>query len=159
MTSVDTDTPPEAPAPAPAKHYAHHLQVSQHYNLMQAAQAVVTAFDWSQDSGFFGVYHVGSSLMRAGWRDVDARAILSDERFDRMFPDNVIAHDGFPESPLLSLFNVAISEWMSARTGLPIDFQFQRQTQANAKYSRKDGHLRSALGVFLPARRADGEPA
>lgn len=121
----------------PPKHYEHHLQVSQFYNLNQVCRTLVDAFGWH-------IYQVGSSLTRPTWRDVDVRCLLSDPRFDQMFPGAEL-RDGYHSHPMLALMNVAISEWMSARTGLPIDFQIQRQTQANEKH---DGQ-RNALGVFL----------
>jgi hypothetical protein len=39
----------------------------------------------------------------------------------------------------------AISLYLSQHSGLPVDFQFQRRTEANAEY---DGN-RSALGIFV----------
>jgi hypothetical protein len=41
-----------------------------------------------------------------------------------------------------------ISAWLSTQSGLPVDFQFQRQTQANADHSTKTGHSRQPLGIF-----------
>jgi hypothetical protein len=38
---------------------------------------------------------------------------------------------------------------LSSRTGLPIDFQFQRQTNANEEFSSKNGHPRSAVGTSM----------
>lgn len=43
----------------------------------------------------------------------------------------------------------AISHYLSAVTGLPIDFQLQRQTQANERYPRLEDHRRSAIGLFV----------
>lgn len=98
-----------------------YLTVAQDYNLRQACGAVDKAFD---DVGF-GLYHVGSSLIRPDWRDVDLRSILEDDKFDALFLNN---------NNRLRFLNVCISEWISARTGLPIDFQFQRQTNANLEF-------------------------
>jgi len=79
-----------------------------------------------------GVYLVGSAGERADHRDVDVRLILSDERFDALFG----------HAPVLwELFSYAVSRQLAADTGLPIDFQVQRQTQAN----EHDG-LRNPLG-------------
>lgn len=96
----------------------------------------------------FGCYLVGSSLERRDCRDVDVRFIMSDEAFDRLFRvDPKDAESGAAGwlNPLWSLMCTSISLWMSNMTGLPIDFQIQRQTQANANH---DG-VRSALGIFL----------
>lgn len=69
-----------------------------------------------------GVYLVGSSMQRPDFRDVDVRMMLPDEEFDRMFGREV---------ELWSLFCYAVSRQLADDTDLPIDFQVQRQTQAN----------------------------
>lgn len=130
---------------------AHRLLPADQFNLNRACQAIVDAFGWN-------VYHVGSSLRSltdgGPWRDVDVRCMLDDDEFDRMFPDAASAGNDWPRDARLGLMNVAISEWLSARTGLPVDFQFQRTTQANELFGRPD-HQRSALGIFLRERKAD----
>lgn len=70
-------------------------------------------------------YLVGSVLQRPDFRDVDLRLILPDERFDAEWSDRV----------RVRLMNRAISTWGQRETGLPIDFQIQRQTEANGKFS------------------------
>ena len=102
------------------KHRVSYLTVSQAYDLNLACQAL--------NPFGYGTYHVGSSLTKPDYHDVDLRCILADDEYDRMFT----CEDG--ESRLLFL-NVAISEWIGARTGLPIDFQFQRMTEANRDFS------------------------
>ena len=94
-------------------------------------------------------YHVGSSLKeKGGWRDVDVRMILDDEVYDAMGL-------GDPKSPHQNgkwvALTMAFSELGKKMTGLPIDFQIQRRTEANQEFSSKDGHVRSALG-FVPLR-------
>ncbi len=101
------------------------------YNLHEACRSLVDAFGMN-------IFLVGSSLERADFRDVDVRCILPDEEFDRLFPGPLRATWLCARWSLLS---VAISEWLSARTGLPIDFQFQRMTEANAEFPGR----RSAL--------------
>lgn len=96
---------------------ANYLTVAEHYELMQACRDVVEAFD--------DVFLVGSALLRPSYRDVDVRAMLDDEDFDRSFGD----------ARRRALVNVAISRLLSARTGLPIDFQIQRRSDANASHS------------------------
>jgi hypothetical protein len=88
-----------------------------------------------------GVYLVGSVGERADFRDVDVRLILEDEDFDRLFRHS-------PE--LWSVFCYATSRWLSADTELPIDFQVQRQTEANEKHSKPRNHLgnRSKHAMF-----------
>lgn len=98
-----------------------YLTVSQDFALKHACRMAEAAF---RDLGF-GVYHVGSSIERPDWRDVDVRCLLEDEHFAALFEANPTR---------LAFLNVAISDWLAARTGLPVDFQFQAQTTANAEF-------------------------
>jgi hypothetical protein len=86
-------------------------------------------------------YLVGSSAVGKEWRDVDVRLMLPDDEFDTLFPDHMRPSrcDG-----KWSLLCAAISELGRIRTGLPIDFQIQRTTDANEQY---DG-IRHALGLY-----------
>lgn len=69
-------------------------------------------------------YLVGSVLQRPDFRDVDLRCILPDAVFDRWWTN-----------PLkVRYVNRAISTWGQRETGLPIDFQVQRQTTANEQF-------------------------
>jgi hypothetical protein len=115
-----------------------YVHITKQYTLQQACRALVDAFDWS-------VYQVGSSLRRRDWHDIDVRCILDDDEFARMFPGEEPGKS-WRENPRLALLNAALSEWMQARTGLPVDFQFQQQTAANAEFSGPE-HPRSALGI------------
>lgn len=133
------------PAPTPEQisaARAHRLLPSQNFVLNQACRALVDAFGWH-------VFHVGSSLRSltdgSPWRDIDVRCMLEDEEFDRMFPGAWPSPYGDPSGPRLALMNASLSEWLAARTGLPIDFQFQRLTQANEKFPGQ----RSALGIAI----------
>lgn len=92
-------------------------------------------------------YHVGSSLtQKSGWRDVDVRLILSDEAYEALgLGDPAQTHRN---AKWVSL-SLAFSALGKAVTGLPIDFQVQQQTYANATYKG----LRSALGL-TPLRMA-----
>jgi hypothetical protein len=91
-------------------------------------------------------YMVGTAARFKQWRDVDVRLILPDAEFDAMFPDYAEFNQLDPRWALLC---AAISELGRMRTGLPIDFQFQRMTDANARY---DGP-RHPLGVRIGVRR------
>ena len=118
------------------KQRANWLPAPAYCNLNAACAIINSAF-----RGGFGCYLVGSSLERRDHRDVDVRYIMGDEEFDRLFPcggDRV--HDA-----LWSLMCLSISLWLSQQSGLPVDFQIQRQSNANAKHKGR----RSALGVFL----------
>lgn len=88
-------------------------------------------------------YLVGSCLVRADYRDIDIRTILTDERFDELFPSH--PH----RDPLRHLVQRAITEHYVTATGLEnIDFQIQRFTTANEKYPTGARH---PLGTY-PAR-------
>lgn len=87
-------------------------------------------------------YLVGSAACGKTWRDVDVRVMLDDPEFDAMFP----AYKGPGRThDRWALMCAALSEHGRLRTGLPVDFQFQRLDDANAMY---DGP-RHALGVYL----------
>lgn len=103
------------------KHRASWLTVREQYNLNTACRSL-TCFG-------FGTYLVGSVMHRRDYHDVDLRCILEDGEYDKMFGTDEKAAE-----KRLHFLNAAVSEWLAARTGLPIDFQFQRQTEANAKF-------------------------
>ncbi len=118
------------------------------FKLQAACQQLDRA--WSHLDGF-GCYLVGSCLERPDFRDVDVRLILSDETFMREFPDVVsIDHAVWEFDPKWLVLTVAISEWLRAQTGLPIDFQFQPQSFANRHH---DGP-RNAIGLRYQPKRA-----
>lgn len=115
---------------------ANYLPAPESFLLNQACLAVNSAF------GGFGCYLVGSSLVRRDYRDVDVRYVMGDDEFDRLFPG--AAHH--PQiNALWSLMCSSIALLLKQQTGLPIDFQIQRQTEANAKFSGP----RNPLGIFL----------
>lgn len=81
-----------------------------------------------------GPFLVGSATERADFRDVDVRTILSDSAFDRLFRRRTEA---------VRFLNRAFSVWGREETGLPIDFQVQRMTEANEAFPKP----RNAMGV------------
>lgn len=96
------------------------------------------------------IYHVGSSLNRPDWRDVDLRMILSDDDFRREFPD--ARDNGAWESDTKwALLTTLISKHLSRLSGLPVDFQFQPMSWANDRYKTP----RSAIGLTLTARQQE----
>lgn len=105
---------------------ASYLSVTEAFNLNAACRVLRQAE--------LNVYLVGSCLHHANYRDVDIRAILTDDEFYKMFGGN---------HRKLLLLNTALSEWLSARTSLPIDFQFQEQTKANKDFPG----IRDAVGL------------
>jgi hypothetical protein len=115
---------------------ATFLAAPQIFNLNNACQLINHAFDAT-------CYLVGSCLETKDYRDVDVRIILDDEVYDATFPGPA---DHYMNAKL-SLMNAALSEWLTGRTGLPVDFQFQRRTDANAAY----GGRRNAMGLTIAA--------
>ena len=111
--------------------------------------AIVLNDAFGHGDNYFCTYQVGSSLERATWRDVDVRVILDDERY---------AAEGYgdPERSHGNAKWIAMTLAFSALgrqlTGLPIDFQLQQQTHANAK---NIGGKRSALGLWRHVTERD----
>jgi hypothetical protein len=98
----------------------------------------------------FGVpYLVGSSLQRPDFRDVDVRLILPDEEYDALFPGFERGIRGLLHARW-SVMCSSISLYLNQASRLPVDFQFQRMTDANKRYSGP----RDPLGIFpsLPER-------
>lgn len=93
-----------------------YLTVPEFFRLDAACASIAAAWDEP--------YLVGSVLTRPDYRDVDLRLMLPDEQFEAMFPNKYA----------LLLVNAAVSDWLKAMTGLPIDFQFQDHTKANAEH-------------------------
>lgn len=109
------------------------------FNLNQACIPLVQAFG-------FHLYLVGSCCHKRDFRDVDIRCILPDEEFDAMFPN---CPKPYQLDAKWSVMSASISAWLKNQSGgLPIDFQFQRQTDANAEFGRKE-HVRQAIGFFV----------
>jgi len=119
------------------KHYVNYLGAPESFELNMAANALNQAYPEA-----VGCFHVGSSITRRDYRDVDVRMILHDDDFERMFPG--LKGNGWLDARF-SLLCASISCWLKARTGLPIGFQFQSMTEANRDYP--DGE-RNALGLF-----------
>lgn len=113
----------------------NYLTVEQSFVLNEACRVVREAFS----DVSYGVYQVGSSLVRRNWRDVDVRCLVEPAKWDALFG---AGDDG----AILKFLNVAISGYLRERTGLPIDFQFQHTDRANTEFSTKKGHVRNALG-------------
>lgn len=87
---------------------------------------------------FPGTYLVGTAAAGDTWRDVDVRSILADDDFDRLFGGD----DGRHRWELVCLTTAV---YLCGQTGLPVDYQIQRQTEANARHP--DG-ARTPLGRY-----------
>ncbi len=85
----------------------------------------------------FNVYLVGSCLYRKDFRDIDLRCIYLDE----VFENSII---GSTDSTR-RMFGMIIGDWLSSRTGLPIDFQFQKSSEAKEYEDRKRVYLGGAI--------------
>lgn len=121
------------------------------FALEEAIRPVCDAFNVYEGKGIRGCYLVGSCLQRADWRDVDIRLMLDDESFAQEFPD---AGEHWEHDARWLLLTVAISEHLSKRTGLPIDFQFQPMSHANARHKGR----RNAIGIRFAGERKPVSP-
>jgi hypothetical protein len=97
------------------------LTPQQLFSLDLACQPIRQAFDAMP-------YLVGTVTERRGWRDVDVRLILDDKQYNRM--SKALG------AQAITFLGFAISTYLRDATGLPIDFQFQRMTEANASYDK-----------------------
>jgi len=86
--------------------------------------------------GSFGCYLVGTAAEKRQFGDVDVRFIMADKTHDRLV--KAIRPTG------VAFLGMAIGQYIASLTGLPIDFQIQRQTEANALHK---GKTRNPLGV------------
>lgn len=112
---------------------ANYVPAPHFYNLNQACALINRAFTEGM------CYHVGSSLAKRDYRDVDVRLMLPDAEYDRIFGSGDWANAYW------SLLCTSISLWLKQQTDLPVDFQIQRQSAANDMHKGR----RSALGIFL----------
>lgn len=72
---------------------------------------------------------------RKSYRDVDVRLILFDKKFDALHAA-MGAHG-------IAFLGFAIGEYLASRTALLIDFQIQRQSEANERHKG----ARNTLGI------------
>src|SRR4051812_37551073 len=108
--------------PATKRKKASHVGAPACFALELECKIITDAFN------SFGLYLVGSALERPDRRDIDLRLIMDDAEFAALFPD---AGQHWEHDQRWLLLTVSISEYLSKRTGLPVDFQFQPQTHAN----------------------------
>ena len=101
-----------------SKSQKSHLTTGQFAMLNDACIPITEAFGSPP-------YLVGSATEHAEYRDVDLRLILADEEFDHWFGGRVM---------LWSLVCLTIGHYLASITGLPIDFQVQRMTEANENH-------------------------
>jgi hypothetical protein len=131
---ADAPPAPAARTPEPPKKWRPGIGMPTALYLDEFGAMVSAAFDGETP------YHVGSSLTGKSWRDVDVRLILADEDYERLgFGDPAHPHQNAKWVALVKAFAALAREM----TGLPVDFQIQQRTRANAT---EDGP-RSALGI------------
>ena len=120
------DTPIRAYHAARASAEAHdrksYLTTRDVHSLHQACVPINDAFGTPP-------YLVGSSTERADYRDVDLRLMLPDDEYDAMF-------SGERGARRWSLTCWLISDWLHRQTGLPVDFQIQRRSDANYQHPK-----------------------
>lgn len=91
-------------------------------------------------------YLVGSALIGKSWRDVDIRFLMVDTKFDLTFP-GVLGIEDCQQNGKWVAWCLAWSALGEKITGLPIDFQIQRISEANKYYDKP----RSCIGI-IPLR-------
>ncbi len=96
-------------------------------------------------------YLVGSAMVRPDFRDIDVRLLLEDDEFDRLFPGGADDYGTRPFDAALNYLNGSISLMLTRVSqldgiGKEVDFQFQRRTEANARWSDLGEHPRNPLG-------------
>lgn len=127
--------------PKPEKRRMSYLTPHQIRRLDLACAPVRLAFP------DYGPMLVGSVMERSDYRDVDVRVILADKQFDKMFPKAIVHDDaGAHTDDRWTFLCAAISHWLTEVSGLNVDFQIQRMTQANA-HEAYQGKFRNPLGT------------
>lgn len=132
------------PRVKPPRPKAGHVGVPAIFKLEMACNQIREAFC----GGEFGdIYHVGSSLDRPDWRDVDIVCILGDCDFAKLFPD-VLKPEGnhgyFEHDPRWLMLTIMLSDWLTKQAGVPVDFKFQPMTFANTRHA---GGRRNAMAM------------
>jgi hypothetical protein len=118
------------------------LTTVQMYNLDAACRLITRAFG-GDPPYLVGTAGVGGA---ASYRDVDVRLMLDAGEFDAACPTQA----------RWELLCLAISTWLSERTGLPIDFQVQRTDLANDRFGDRP---RNPVGMGrMFAGGGDGTP-
>lgn len=134
----------EAPcADAPRKSRRCHLSTLELHELDEACRPFLDAFGELP-------YLVGSAMQCPDFRDVDVRLILPDEEFDALFAGR---------KAFWGLFSRLGATYLRAKTGLPVDFQVQRQSQANDKFGDLAKTPRNPLGARSTTGFAGGGDA
>ena len=125
------------------------LTATQLFELDRACELVTKAF------GGECPYLVGTAGLGGAdrYRDVDVRLMLDDDEFAAACPTR----------ERWELLSLCIGAYLSARTGLPVDFQIQAVSVANAKHDKPRNPLglggRHSAAERVFAGGGDGTPA
>lgn len=111
------------------KYYPHYLTTVQWFNLNTCIQPICKIFGYQ-------VFLVGSVLTKRDWRDVDIRVIWPEKEYVGILDSD---HGR-------KVVGMMMSDWLSMRTGLPIDLQLQTMEQANKEFGEGK---RNALGLTI----------
>lgn len=114
---------------------ANWIPAPHYYVLNMACLAITQAYGHH-------LYLVGSAIERRDYRDVDIRLILPDDDFLKLFPG---ISGGSSNDARWTLLCASISCWLRKQSDLPVDFQIQSQTDANAIDGRTRRH---PIGFF-----------
>jgi hypothetical protein len=123
------------------QHRSCQLRTDELHRLNDACTLITRAFGEHP----YLVGSAGFGEAGAGYRDVDVRLMLGDEEFAAACPTR----------ERWELLCLAIGDYLRARTALPIDFQVQQQSAANAAHDKPRNPLGTAR-VF--AGGGDGTP-
>jgi hypothetical protein len=136
-------TPPARPRRAARKARVNNLPFPQSVLVGLFAKTVHEAFGGQ-------AYLVGSCVTTKDYRDVDVRLLLADVEFDEQFPPE----GARPQSMNLkqAAMGAAFSYYGRHLTGLPIDFQIQKQSEANERHKGPRIPLGLEHGVWEPPR-------
>ena len=97
-------------------------------------------------------YLVGTAAYgKSDWRDVDVRMMLNDTEWNRLLGPDEVECQGMRYLGRTGAYALAFSELGRQMTGLPIDFQLQRQERANALYG-KSARIPLGANVEKPIR-------
>jgi len=131
-------------AEQPKRRKTSYVGVPAVFELTMACNVLIKAYGAS-------IYHVGSSLERPDWRDVDLVMILSDEAFTREFPNAPLHSAAWEHDPKWLVLTVSLSKWLAEKSGVPVDFKFQPRTFANERHSGP----RNPIGRYINHRPAE----
>lgn len=134
----------EIPAAPPRAVKTSYVGVPAIFELTLACHLLIRAFGHT-------IYHVGSSRERPDWRDVDLVMIMPDEAFAAEFPTAPLHSAAWEQDAKWLVLTVALSKWLTERSGVLVDFKFQPRTFANERHDKP----RNPIGLLLAGPEED----